>query len=123
MEEIKEADKIIEELDNVTYEKVEMIRTKLEKCTSSFSDIRVQGHGSGKAREDALLMLAEMTSILDKGMNELKNLYKRIPKEDRNLRIYFDKVYFRMSNKDLIIKYDLTKQQINRIIKKIKESM
>ena len=41
--EIKEADKIIDEMNGATYEKAEMLRTKLEKCTSSFSDMRVDG--------------------------------------------------------------------------------
>ena len=40
----------------------------------------------------------------------------------RDLRIYFDKVYYHMSNTNLEIKYGLTRRQIQRIIKKVKNS-
>lgn len=119
--EIKKADEIISEMNNVTYEKAEMLRTNLEKCTSSVTDVSVQGSHRLHTREDALLLLAEMTSMLDESKEKLNNIYNKIPKEDRNLRIYFDKVYFKMSNAKLQIKYNLTKQQINRIVKKIKK--
>lgn len=118
--EIKEADKIIDELNNVDYEKVEMLETKLEKVTSNFSDNRVDGGRRLHSREDALLLYAEMTKQLDDAEYKLKDIYNKIPKENRNLRIYFDKVYFKLSNTKMQLKYGLTKQQINRIIKKIK---
>jgi len=108
-------------MNNTSEEKVEMMRTKLEKCTSSVSDINVSGSHRLHAREEGLLLLAEMTSILDKGAEKLKDLYKKIPKEDRNLRIYFDKVYFKLSNKQLENKYGIGKRRINKIIEEIKE--
>lgn len=119
--EIKEADKLIEEMNNVNAEQVEMLRTKLEKTTSNISEVSVQGSHRLHSREDALLLLAEMTSMLDEANEGLKEIYRRIPRENRNLRIYFDKVYFNLSNAQLELKYGLTKQQINRIVKKIKE--
>lgn len=121
IKEIKEADKIIEELNNINTEQVEMLRTKLTNCTSSVSDVSVQSSHKSHSREDALLLLAEMTSTLDKANELLYKLYNKIPLEKRNLRIYFDKVYFKMNNAQLQLKYGLTKQQINRIIKKIKK--
>lgn len=119
--EIKEADKIIDELNNVDYEKVEMLETKLEKVTSSFSDNRVDGGRRLHSREDALLLYAELTKQLDDAEYKLKDIYNKIPKENRNLRIYFDKVYFKLGNAKMQLKYNLSKSQINKIIKKIKE--
>ena len=120
IKEITEADKIIDDLNNVNYEKIEILKTKLEKTTSSFSDNRVDGGQRLHSREDALLLYAEMTKQIDNAEYKLKDIYNKIPKENRNLRIYFDKVYFKLSNAKLQLKYGLTKQQINRIIKKIK---
>ena len=119
--EIKEADKIIEEMNNINSESIEILRTKLEKCTSSVTDISVQGGRRLHTREEALLLLADMTSTVDKANELLYKLYNKIPLEKRNLRIYFDKVYFKMNNAQLQLKYGLTKSQINKIIKKVKE--
>ena len=119
IKEITEADKIIDEMNNVTYDRVEMLRTKLEKCTSSVSDVSVQSSHKSHSREDALLLLAEMSSILDDSTQKLKEIYKNI--DNRDLRIYFDKVYFKLSNANLEIKYGLTRRQIQRIIKKVRK--
>ena len=59
MDEIKDADKIINDMNSVTYEKVEMMRTKLEKCTSSITEVSVQGSHKLHSREDALLLLTK----------------------------------------------------------------
>lgn len=122
IKELKEADEIIDEINGITDEAVEMLRTKLEKTTSSISDISVQGSHKMHSREDALLLLAEMTSMLDEAKEGLKGIYKRIPKEDRNLKIYFDKVYFKMNNAQLELKYGISKRQVNRIIKEIEKN-
>ena len=119
IKEITEADKIIDELNNVSYEKIEMLKTKLEKTTSSFSDNRVDGGQKLHSREDALLLYAEMTKQMDDAEYKLRDIYKRI--KDRDLRIYFDKVYFHLTNANLEIKYGLTRRQIQRIIKKVKK--
>lgn len=119
IKEIKEADKIIDEMNNVTYEKAEMLRTKLEKCTSSVTDISVQSSYKTHSREDALLLLAEMSSILDDSTQKLKDIYKKI--DNRDLRIYFDKVYFKLSNAQLELKWGIGKRQINKICKKIEK--
>lgn len=118
IKEIKEADKIIDELNGVTCEDVEVIRTKLEKVTSSIANVQVQSSHKSHSREDVLLMLVEMSMLLDKSNKALREIYINI--SDRNLRIYFDKVYFHLTNKQLEIKYGVTKRHINRIIKKLK---
>lgn len=117
--EIKEADKIIDELNNVDYEKVEMLETKLEKVTSNFSDNRVDGGRRLHSREDALLLYAEMTKQMGDAEYKLRDIYKSI--KNRDLRIYFDRVYFHLTNANLEIKYGLTRRQIQRIIKKVKK--
>ena len=116
IKEITEADKIIDEMNNVTYDRVEMLRTKLEKCTSSVSDVSVQSSHKTHSREDALLLLAEMSSILDDSTQKLKKIYKNI--DNRDLKIYFDKVYFKLSNAQLELKWGIGKRQINKICKK-----
>lgn len=119
IKEIKEADKIIDEMNNVTYDRVEMLRTKLEKCTSSVSDVSVQSSHKTHSREDALLLLAEMSSILDDGTQKLKEIYKNI--DNRDLKIYFDKVYFKLPNGLLELKWGIGKRQIQKICKKIEK--
>lgn len=120
MEEIEKADKIINEMNHVTYEKVEMMRTKLEKCTSSMTDISVQGSHRMHSREDALLLLAEMSQILDESQKKLREIYNKA--EDRNLKIYFDKKYFNLTNAQLELKWGIGKRQIQKICKKIEKN-
>lgn len=118
--EIKEADKIIEELNNINEEQVEMLRTKLTNCTSSISDVSVQSSHKSHSREDALLLLAEMTSMLDRANDTLYKIYNKL--EDRDMKIYFDKKYFKLSNAQLEVKYNIGKRQIQKICKKIEKN-
>lgn len=117
-EEIKEADKIISELNQkgFTPEKIEMTRVKLENTVASISDVVVQGGQKLKSREDALLLLAEMTKADD----EIRKIYSKIPRKFRDLRLYFDKVYFKVANKDLEVKYGIGTRRIQKIVKKYK---
>ncbi len=119
IKEITEADKIIDELNNVSYEKIETLKTKLEKTTSSFSDNRVDGGQKLHSREDALLLYAEMTKQMDDADRKMKNIYKNI--NDRDLKIYFEKRYLHMTNAQLELKWGIGKRQINKICKKIEK--
>lgn len=119
IKEITEADKIIDELNNVNYEKIEILKTKLEKTTSSFSDNRVDGGQKLHSREDALLLYAEMTKQMDDADRKMKNIYKNI--NDRDLKIYFEKRYLHMTNAQLELKWGIGKRQINKICKKIEK--
>ena len=119
IKEITEADKIIDELNNVNYEKIEILKTKLEKTTSSFSDNRVDGGQRLHSREDALLLYAEMTKQMDDADRKMKNIYKNI--NDRDLKIYFEKRYLHMTNAQLELKWGIGKRQINKICKKIEK--
>ena len=120
IKEITEADKIIQEMGEVTNESVELLRVKLENCTSNISEISTQGSINSHSREDALLLLAEMSSILDFSKTALIEIYKTI--KDRNLKIYFEKKYLGFSNAQLERKWGLCKRQINRICKKIEKN-
>lgn len=122
IKEITEADKIIDEMNNATDEQVEILETQAEKVTSMVSDISVQGSRKTHSREDVYILLAEMRAINKEGKDKLDKIYNSIPSENRDLRIYFDKVYYHMSNTNLEIKYGLTGRQIQRIIKKVKNS-
>lgn len=117
--EIKEADKIISELNNVNYEKIETLKTKLEKTTSTFSDNRVDGGQRLHSREDALLLYAEMTKQMDDADRRMKNIYKNI--NDRDLKIYFEKRYLHMTNAQLELKWGIGKRQINKICRKVEK--
>ena len=119
IKEITEADKIIDELNNVNYEKIEMLKAKLEKTTSSFSDNRVDGGQRLHSREDALLLYAEMTKKMDDADRRMKNIYKNI--NDRDLKIYFEKRYLHMTNAQLELKWGIGKRQINKICKKVEK--
>lgn len=119
IKEITEADKIIDDLNNVNYEKIEILKTKLEKTTSSFSDNRVDGGQRLHSREDALLLYAEMTKQMDDADRRMKSIYKNI--NDRDLKIYFEKRYLHMTNAQLELKWGIGKRQINKICKKIEK--
>lgn len=122
IKEITEADKIIDEMNNATDEQIEMLETQAEKVTSTVSDISVQGSRKTHSREEVYILLAEMRAINKEGKDKLDKIYNSIPLENRDLRIYFDKVYYHMSNTNLEIKYGLTRRQIQRIIKKVKNN-
>lgn len=123
IEKIKEADKIINELNDKGFsnEKIEMTRVKLENTVGSISDVVVQGGQRLKSREDALLLLAEMTKNVDDSEKQLKNIYKSI--KERNAKIYFEKKYLHMTNAQLEVKWGIGKRQINKICKKIKKNI
>lgn len=125
---INEAEGIIKNMNGVTDEKIEKIRTSVEKTTSSLNGVRVMGGRKLNSYEDSLLTLAEMTSIRDNAYNELRELYKRIPSENRDLRIYFEKKYlligYTAQEKNVILetKYGIGKNRINKICKKIEKN-
>ena len=62
-----------------------------------------------------------MRTINKEGKDKLDKIYNSIPSESRDLRIYFDKIYYHMSNTNLEMKYGLTKRHINRIVKKVRK--
>ena len=120
--EIKEADRLINEIDKNNVERIEGLYTKLTKTTTNINKDVVQSTPKTHSREDALLLLAEMTKEYSEAKKKLRELYNNT--EDRDLKIYLDKYYLLSGsayevNRALEIKYGLTKRQINRICKSI----
>lgn len=70
--------------------------------------------------EEALLMMSNMMKELDKMQEKLREIYGKL--EDRNLKIYFDKKYFGLTNAQIELKYGIGKRQIQKICKKIDKS-
>ena len=70
--------------------------------------------------EEALLMMSNMMKELDKMQEKLREIYNKL--EDRNLKIYFDKKYFGLTNAQIELKYGIGKRQIQKICKKIDKS-
>lgn len=123
---MKEADKLIEEVENILNEynnvdvdKIEHLYTIATKTTSAAKDISVQSTPNTHSKEEVLLLLAQISKDYDECQAKIKEIYSKL--EDRDLRIYFDKVYFHISNTNLEIKYGLTRRQIQRIVKKIEK--
>ncbi len=122
--EIKEADRLINEIDKNNEERIERLYTRLTKTTSNISKDVVQSSPKAHSREEALLLLAEMTKEYSEARKKLKELYNKT--EDRDLKIYLDKYYLLSGsayeiNRALEIKYGLTKRQIQRICKKVEK--
>lgn len=118
MNEIKEADKIIEQINKIDLEKIVDLRAQAEKTTSSFSDIRVQGHSTNK-KEDIYLELAELTKQVDKALKMLDKYSNET--NDKSLKIYVDRKIRHLSWNAMEYKYGIGRRQMQRIIKKIRK--
>lgn len=136
MPEIKEADKLIEELDEIvkahpSAEKVEKLRCNAERVTSEIKDISTQSSFSGNSKEDVLVLLTQAENDLEKLNKLYKDLREPQNQKERNVKIFLEKKYIYKNkgyldfetNDILKIKYDLTKRQINKIVKKIQEKI
>lgn len=64
--------------------------------------------------------MSNMMKELDKMQEKLREIYGKL--EDRNLKIYFDKKYFGLTNAQIELKYGIGKRQIQKICKKIDKS-
>ncbi|WP_288910789.1 hypothetical protein [uncultured Thomasclavelia sp.] len=133
---MKEADKLIDELDEImkthpSTEKVEKLRCNAERVTSQINDISTQSVFHGNSKEDVLVLLAQAEHDLDK----LNKLYKdlREPRnlEERNAKIFLEKKYIYKNkgyldfetNDILKMKYDMTKQGINKVVREISKKI
>lgn len=123
--EIKEADKIIDELKDFNPEEIETLYTQATKTTSSISKNAVQSSVKMGSRENLLLKLAELSKGYTDCLNKLKEIFNKI--DDRDLKIYFEKRYLlngysaQDKNRILGVKYGITKSQINKICNKIEK--
>ncbi len=123
--EIKEADKLINEIDKNNVERIESLYTQLTGTTSKVKDITIQSTPKIHSREDALLLLAEMTKDYSEANDKLRKLYHSI--EDRDLKIYIEKNYLmngysaQERNRILEVKWGIGKNRINKICRKIEK--
>lgn len=131
--EIKYADNTINEIDELFREhekiidKIERAYTKATKTTSGpINDISVQSTPKISDRDTVLLHLAELINELGGTKEKILEIYNKI--QDRDKRIYIDKKILlkhktkRDQNIILGHKYGLTKQGINKIIRKIEKN-
>lgn len=70
--------------------------------------------------EEALVVMTDIINQSEKLQESLRKIYNRL--QDRNLRIYFDKKYFGLTNTQIEMKYGIGKRQIQKICKKIDKS-
>jgi len=135
--EIKEADKLIEELDSImeehnpNHEKVHNLFTKATKTTSKIKDVSVQYIPSKNSKEDLWLKFVQATMDFKK----LEEFYNKLSytrnKGERDIKVFLDKREILPKkgynnaeiNEIITIKTGLTKRQINKVVKKIKEKL
>lgn len=132
MPETKEVDNKIDEIDELFREhekiidKIERAYSRATKTTSKpLNDISVQSTPRISDRDTVLLQLAELIDELGGTKEKILEVYNKI--QDRDKRIYIDKKILlkhkpkRDQNIILGQKYGLTKQGINKIIRKIEK--
>ncbi len=102
---LKEADVLINELDNYDSKKIDRIINGA-KCKSNYTT------------EQVLILLSEVidnNTLLDA---ELSKIYRKL---DRNYKIYFDKNYYHLNNAQLEVKYGIGTRRINKICEEIEK--
>lgn len=126
---VDKAERELDKLNGTTNEKVELLRTRVEKVTASYGD-NIANSSQMHSREDALLLLAEMSKSISNCSEMLKTLYNNIPAESKEFKIYFYKKYILRNivdkhEKNVILtnKFNLTKQRINQIVKKVEKKL
>ncbi len=133
----KEADKIMNELDNImtehkpSYEKIASLFIKSTKTTSRIKEVSVQSSPSRHSQEDLWLNFVQATIDFQK----LEQFYNKLSytrnKSERDIKIYLDKTeilpkkgYNNTEINEIIeLKTKLGKRQINGIVKKIREKL
>lgn len=137
IKEIKEADKIIDELDSImeeykpNVEKINRLFLKATRITSNTKDTSSQYCSSNNSKENLWLNFIQATVDFQK----LEEFYNKLSytknQNERNIKVYLDKVkilpqkgYNKWEINDIIsMKTGLTKRQINRITKKVSEKL
>lgn len=67
-------------------------------------------------KEEAIDLISEIINSLNTVDDLIKDIYSKT--DDRNLKIYLDKKYQKLSNAQLELKYGIGKRQINKICEK-----
>ena len=131
--ELFELKEVIEETeaDRRSWErKVQRYREELEPKAVDITKEKVVGGGVGRTIEDVMDSIIKAEIMAQRCKNMLDDYYQEVREKeevyqkynDRDKQIYVDKMFYKMNNAQLEIKYGLGKRAINKIIKKIKKS-
>lgn len=131
--ELFELKEVIEETeaDRRSWErKVQRYREELEPKAVDITKEKVAGGGVGRTIEDVMDSIIRAEIMAQRCKNMLDDYYQEVREKeevyqkynDRDKQIYVDKMFYKMNNAQLEIKYGLGKRAINKIIKKIKKS-
>lgn len=131
--ELFELKEVIEETeaDRRSWErKVQRYREELEPKAVDITKEKVAGGGIGRTIEDVMDSIIKAEIMAQRCKNMLDDYYQEVREKeevyqkynDRDKQIYVDKMFYKMNNAQLEIKYGLGKRAINKIIKKIKKS-
>lgn len=71
-------------------------------------------------KEEAIRIISDIINSLDTIDDLVKDIYSKT--DDRDLKIYLDKKYQKLSNAQLELKYGIGKRQIQKICKKVHRS-
>lgn len=67
-------------------------------------------------KEEAINLISNIINSLDTADDIVTDIYSKI--NDRDLKIYLDKKYQKLTNAQLELKYGIGKRQINKICRK-----
>lgn len=71
-------------------------------------------------KEEAIYLITEIIDSLDEVEDVITDIFKKT--NERNLKIYIDKKYRKLSNAQLEVKYGIGDRQIQKICQKIDKS-
>lgn len=129
--ELEKEKKIIESKIQSKKERIEIERSKLEVGATDYSKVMVQSSHKKDTMTDVIAVIVEMEKDIEyletrlkqneKEVNRLYNIYSQYKERDK--QIYLEKKLLGWSNAKISVKHGgITKQYINKIVKKIKDS-
>ena len=123
--------KILESKIQSKKERIEIERTKLEPKATDYSKVMVQSSHKKDSMTDVIAIIVEMEQDIEyletrlkqneKEVNRLYNIYNQYKERDK--QIYIEKKLLGWSNAKISVRHEgISRQYINKIIKKIKDS-
>ena len=123
--------KILESKIQSKKERIEIERTKLEPKATDYTKVMVQSSHTKDSMTDVIAIIVEMEQDIEyletrlkqneKEVNRLYNIYNQYKERDK--QIYIEKKLLGWSNAKISVRHEgISRQYINKIIKKIKDS-
>lgn len=123
--------KILESKIQSKKERIEIERTKLEPKATDYTKVMVQSSHKKDSMTDVIAIIVEMEQDIEyletrlkqneKEVNRLYNIYNQYKERDK--QIYIEKKLLGWSNAKISVRHEgISRQYINKIIKKIKDS-